>query len=483
MKNLNLYLIMIVAGCLVPSCDGKLDIEPRQELATELVFVNEANLRSALVGAYSAIKGSFGDNEGGELYGGDFNMISELLASDGDNVFFAGSFSTYREVSRRAIFPDNTMIRDNWIRAYDAINTVNNVLANLDLADSQASSDDIEGQAKCIRGMIYFELVRFWSKPWGSGTESTDPGVPLVLDPILTVSDAEALGNIGRSNVAAVYTQVISDLQDAKSLLSEDRNGTDLSSNAASAILSRVYLQQGNYTQAAIEANTVIQRDLYELTATPLAAFNNTANSSEDIFAIQQSTLSNAGTNNGGLTTFYASLNGPGRGDMQVDTLWIASYEAGDLRGGLQTDLSDDATITNVTEMYYEGIGARSGNYMCAKWGNGELNIPVIRYAEMLLTRAEANFEDGTTVGDTPLNDINLIRERAGLDPLITVTLDDIREERMKEFAFEGFALHDMKRWQVPVAGSFTFDANELILPIPERETEVYDISQNDGYN
>ena len=115
------------------------------------------------------------------------------------------------------------------------------------------------------------------------------------------------------------------------------------------------------------------------------------------------------------------------------------------------------------------------------KWGDGNLNVQVVRLTEMLLTRAEANFEEGTSIGAAPLADINVIRERAGLDPLTTVTLDDIREERTKELAFEGFKVHDLRRWQLPIAG-IAFDADELVLPIPERETEVYDIPQNPGY-
>jgi hypothetical protein len=100
----------------------------------------------------------------------------------------------------------------------------------------------------------------------------------------------------------------------------------------------------------------------------------------------------------------------------------------------------------------------------------------------MYLTRAEANFREGTAIGDEPLNDINLIRQRVDLDPLATLTLDDILLERHLELAFEGHLIHDIKRTQSNV-GDLPFDAPELIFPIPLRERNINpDLEQNDGY-
>ncbi len=473
------FVIVLIA------CDGKLDIEPRQRIKSDLVLVNEQNLEAVLFGAYAGLKGTFGTNEGGELFGGDFNLMSEMLATT-DNAVWAGSFSTYREMAAKNLTTTNLVVRDNWIRAYDVINSTNNVLANLNLANTDAKRDEIEGQARAIRAMVYFNLVRLWSRPWGTGTESSDPGVPLVLQPTLTTEDADALKTLGRSTVANVYTQILDDLNQAKSLISTDleNNGSNISTYSVSAILSRVYLQQGNFAMAAEEADRVIASGVYSLAANPLAAFNNAGNTPEDVFAIQQTALSNAGTNNAGLTTFYARLFGNGRGDVQVQQTHLDEYEDGDLRGGLQDNLSSTGTIGGVSSMFYLGVGGQNaGQIQSSKFGDANLNIPVVRLAEMYLTRAEANFEEGTALGDSPLNDINTIRARAGLTPLPgPISIDDIRKERRLELAFEGFRLHDFKRWQLPV-GTLNFDAVELIMPIPEREIEVFDIQQNDGYN
>ncbi len=484
MKN-KYILFFFLVGLLASACNNQLDISPREVIDAEEVFTSADNLEAALGGAYAEFAGVFGGVNtafSGELFGGDFNLMSELLASD-SNLIWGGSFSTYREVGNKAILVNNTLIRNNWLRAYLAINNLNTVLANLDVADSQEQADRIEGEALGLRAMLYFDLVRFWSRPWGTGTEASDLGVPLVLTAIVTTNDAEATADLGRSNVAAVYQQVVDDLERAETLLEPSgANGNFFSTYAASAVLSRVYLQQGNFELAAAKADRVIQSGVYSLVSEPLAAFNNPSNSSEDIFAIQQSTLRNAGANNSGLTTFYARLNGPGRGDMQVQEPHFLLFEAGDLRGGLQDDLPQTATIPDVREMYYIGVGGQnSGQIQCAKYGDPNLNIPTARLAEMYLTRAEANFEAGTSVGAAPVDDINVVRARAGLDPIGAVTQDEIREERQRELAFEGFRLHDFKRWQLQIDG-LPFTDPALVLPIPERELEVYDIPQNEGY-
>ncbi|GJM36493.1 MAG: membrane protein [Saprospiraceae bacterium] len=483
MKNYKIFRLLFLMLILsISACDKKLDISPRQSIETDNVFTSASNLEAALLGAYSEIKGTFGVSFSGELYGGDFNVFSEMLAANG-NVAWGGSFIEYREIFNKAISTTNPEIRNNWIRAYNAINNVNSVLDNLDVVTDPDQRDQIEGEALAIRGMLYFEMVRLWSRPWGTGTESTDPGIPLVLKSINSVADAEATANLGRFTVAQVYTQVIDDLMRAETLLAPfGSNGTRISTYTASAILSRVYLQQSEFGLAAQAADRVISSDLYSLVPSPLSAFNNSANSTEDIFAIQQTALSNAGTNNAGLATFYARLNGSGRGDIQIQESQLALFEAGDLRGGLQEDLPGTATIVNVNQFYYIGVGGQnSGFIQTAKYGDGNLNIPLVRLSEMYLTRAEGNFEAGTNIGSTPLEDINIIRKRAGLDNLTDLSQGDIRLERQKELAFEGFALHDKKRWKMDIA-DLAFDAPELVLPIPERELEVYDIAQNAGY-
>nr|WP_281171861.1 RagB/SusD family nutrient uptake outer membrane protein [Eisenibacter elegans] len=107
----------------------------------------------------------------------------------------------------------------------------------------------------------------------------------------------------------------------------------------------------------------------------------------------------------------------------------------------------------------------------------------IMRLAEMYLIRAEANFRLGTGSGATPLEDLNRIRNRAGLASLLSVTLDNILLERRLELAFEGVRIHDIKRLQ-GVTGTFLWNDNRLVLPIPLRETNANpNLKQNLGHN
>jgi starch-binding outer membrane protein, SusD/RagB family len=100
----------------------------------------------------------------------------------------------------------------------------------------------------------------------------------------------------------------------------------------------------------------------------------------------------------------------------------------------------------------------------------------------MYLTRAEANFRSGTSVGASPLQDVNTIRNRVGLAPLSVVTLDDILRERSLELAFEGHSLIESKRLKKSV-GSLPWNSPKLIMPIPQREMDVNkNLVQNEGY-
>jgi hypothetical protein len=118
------------------------------------------------------------------------------------------------------------------------------------------------------------------------------------------------------------------------------------------------------------------------------------------------------------------------------------------------------------------------------KWNNQFGVVNLIRLAEMYLIRAECNQRLGTTVGDTPLADYNVIHTRAGLDPATSVTLNDILYERRLELAFEGFKIHDMRRLHEDV-GLHSYDDPKLIFPIPAREIQAnpgLKDEQNTGY-
>lgn len=456
MKNLSKSLyILVVASTYLVSCDSKLEIEPRQSISSEVALSTQPDVRNALIGAYTVIAEP-------ALYGTNLVMIPDLYASQG-YVNWTGTFSTYRDISNQSIISTNEDVTRTWTHAYEAINITNTVLGALDVFDDEDDRNEIEGRALFIRGIMHFELVRLYGVPFDNNGNNSGLGVPIVTTPVKSVSDIK--NDVARSTVAEVYTAVENDLKAAATKL----EGTPYL-YAVHGMLSRVYLQQSKFNLARDLANEIIESGEFSLASNLEAPFR-TKNSSEGVFEIQQTEQSNAGSSNDGLATFYSSYvnqtgGDVGRGDLSINNAFYNSYTSSDKRR---------------TTMIYNGDGAKSGLFT-KKWYNYFDNIPIVRLTELYLTRAECNFRLNTNIGDSPLNDINILRERAGIDPLTTITLQAILNERDLELAFEGYRLHDYKRTKRNI-GSMAFSDPKLVFPIPYRERAVNkNLEQNTGY-
>lgn len=462
MKNIKIIIIGLLTLFLLNACDKQLDIEPQQSMDAEKALLTSDNIKATLTGAYVGVRGRY-------TMGSQFNEYSELLASSGD-LQHVGSNREPVEIITKTITVNNAYVANSWIDAYHTINTLNNVLGVIGIVD-EPDRGKVKGEALFLRGWMYFELTRFWGLPYQNGSMNDQPGVPLVLTATTQASQAVP---VARNTVAKCYEQVIEDLTQAKDLLPES-NGFWADSYAASAMLARVYLQQGRYAEAATEANRVIESGKYQLMESPHQAFNNSSNTAEDIFALQNNLTSNSIW----LTERYASLNGMGRGDYQMGPGFFDNFDAGDLRGQIQENTQSSFTWENIDKMYYIGVGSiRSGGINTYKYANYYAAIPIIRLAEMYLIRAESNFiaqSEGSPIAgpNSPLEDVNMVRNRALAEPFTSpIMLEQIRAERYLELCWEGFRLHDLKRYEMNV-GALPYNAGNLILPIPRQEMEI----------
>lgn len=492
MRTIKYFILLGAVGIitLLTACEKYLDLDPELGIDYDQVYTTEEGVKLALDGAYNNLGGA-------NLYAGTSIFQSDLLAANSSTyLVWDGTFVGWRNMYRKMLNPNEGTIAAKWNDAYEAINVCNNVLANLSIISSASERDRVEGEAKFIRGILYFELVRFFAQPYGYTPGNTHLGVPIVLTPVMVFDDVT---EPSRANVGAVYTQILNDLGDAKALLSPGKAGSSrglATSTNASAFLARVYFSMKDWVNTATEATIVINEFGPEaLNVTPRACFNNPGYTSEDVFMIRQNLYSNAGSSNNGIGTFFASMPGYGRGDVRIQSAQIALFEAGDLRGGLE-DNPEARVINEISKMYYWGYGTRAGRRRTTKWGRYDAYINVIRLAEMYLTRAEANFMNvGAPIGDTPLNDLNLIRARAKASLIAgagDITIDLIKMDRYKELCFEGHALHDLKRWGGSVVApsgssyageSIPWDDPRMVYPIPQREIDVNpNLVQNTGY-
>lgn len=448
MKNYRLILSILCTGFLMVSCEDELNLEPEQSISTEVAVSTGENIENILIGTYAEA----GDNVS---YGGDIQILSDLYGFT-DEASWVGTFAQPREVFNKRVFTDNVFVRDIWLNGYQIINQANLVVDYVDLVDEDRQ-ETVEGEAKFLRALTYFDLVRLFGQQYEAGQQNTQLGVPLTLEGITDYSgDLE----VPRNTVEEVYAQVLSDLNDAYELLPPS-NGIFADKYAAQALLARVHLQMGNYEEARDAAHDVIENSGHSLTSTYAAAFNNDVDSSEDVFAFQ--VTSQDGDND--LIIHYADQAAGGRGgDITINPAFIDRFDENDDRGG------------------YFYASAQSGATLTGKYTNQFGNIPVIRLAEMYLIRAEANERLGTEIGQSPLDDINLLRSRANASLLSSVDLEEILEERELELAFEGFLIHDLKRTQRNV-GDLEYDDNALVFPIPQREIDANSLlEQNPGY-
>ncbi|MCC3157322.1 RagB/SusD family nutrient uptake outer membrane protein [Hymenobacter sp. 15J16-1T3B] len=454
------------------ACEKQLDLDPRQSVDAATALDSEAKVGSAVVGLYAKL-------DDPSLYGTQLLLIPEILGGNG-YLSWQGSFTTYRDLLNRTTNSLNGLAESTWRLAYQNINQANLVIDALPVVATPDLKAQYEGEARFIRADMLFELVRLYAQQYNSATAGTELGVPLPLAANRTLTQADT--DLPRATVAAVYAQVITDLEAAIRLLPED-NGTRASKYTAEALLARVYLQQNRYALAAAQAEDVINNSNKALSPTLVAVFRN-RNSSESLFEIQQNDQNNAGTANNGLATLYANIGQLGRGDIRVLGGLVNQYEDSDARG------TDSLTFNFTRKLIYVGDGPTRGSNQLrsGKWTAYGQNIPVIRLAEMYLIRAEGRLAAGNTTG--ALDDVNTVRERSGASELTTISREDIWRERQLELAFEGFRLHDIKRTGQPLeyagaGGTVTVPSNSprLVLPIPQRELNVNPaLTQNTSY-
>lgn len=460
--NLNIkdsIFATIAVGMIAIGCEKKLDVQPYQTLSEDKALLTESDVSGTLVGAYDAVSSA-------AAYGGDMMVLNDLIGNK-TNIAFRGTFAALNDAYNTLMTANNSFAASTWSAAYNTINVSNNVLENISkVTSSTTRKNSVEGQALFLRASMYFELLKLYAKPVGDGDYATNLGVPLILT--ATKAPIKESDYAARATVKAVYDQVIADLVKAESLM-PSTNTKFATKWAAAAQLSRVYLMLGNYTEAASAANRVIAGSGKTLTT----EFKNNwftyinfggVTPNEYVFYIKVTNQDGANSFN----TYYGAPLGAfpgsaGRRDMRIQNTHLDIYEAGDLRRAFFTGTS---SASRYTLKHLDRFG----------------DVPVIRLAEMYLTRAEANFRNNTTVGATPLVDVNLIRKRAGLADLTAVSLEAILKERAAELAFEGINLFESQRLKKSI-GTIAWNSPTLILPIPQREMDVNkQLVQNEGY-
>jgi len=443
------YFRAIALGLLVAtaSCDV-LDVEPQTSLPAQTAFNNKSAAEAGLIGAYSSL-------QSGNYMGLRYFIFADLTA---DNLTHTGTYPSFAQIANRQILPDNTELNNMWNTIYEGINRANNLIAQVPNIEDPAftNKEEVIAQARFLRAYHYFNLINYYGgSPNGYG-KPDGLGVPLRTEPTLAVADAAP---IARASEVEVIAQVMDDLDFAIENLSASAAPGLATQNAAIALKSRVQLYQGNYQEAADLAGELI--DAYTLPEN-YADIYEVRNTSESIWELQFDAV-----NSNSIAFFYFPSALGGRNEVSPSANLSAAHEEGDER----------KDVNNTTSSY-------TAKY--TRISDGTDHVMLIRYAEVLLNRAEALARLDQTEEAEGL--LNMVRMRAGLETYASTSQDDLINQilldRRIELAHEGHRWFDLRRTGTATTVLGITDDRKTLWPIPQREILNSEdlVEQNPGY-
>lgn len=461
---------LAVAGLLgAAACSDFLQVDPVDQLPEERAITGATSARATVLGIYDAM-------QSGDYYGGDFVLLTDVSS---DDVEWTGTFTTYGDAEEHVLRADNGAVEGIYNAMYRAVARANLAIAQLpNLPGLDADErDELLGEAYFLRALVYHDLVRLFG-----GVNAADLGVPLVLAPVDDPAQAKTL----RSTVGQVYTQIMADLAAAQPLLSTN-TPTRATVGAVRALRARVELYRGNWLAAETEATAVINMPAYDLAPSHEAYFDEEGSpSSEDIFKVS-------------FTAVDYSLEGYyylGRYETAPSNALLTACDPGFVPANAANTFAP-AEDRCAWDIYVDrGTSATSGaddtiyGYKFPTTGGAE-DIPVLRLAEMYLIRAEARARQGGAKLITAVDDINVVRARAGATLLNPVgmtqqqIIDAVIHELRLEFMMEGHRWFDLRRTGLigTILTPAELAAGQDRYPIPQSEiTVVPGLQQNPGY-
>lgn len=461
MKNIFKIIGVLTFFLGLSSCsdDNLLNKTPFNKIAEVEAFSTAENIKLSVIGMYeNAAMGLYTGSPRGYVWGAAWVEQNDNRGEDVVNM--ASFYKITYEAEYNSSSANNVYY---WSDGYSLINRANLIIEGVTNAAaegviSQEEADDYIGQAKFFRGITLFELNKMYGRPYS--LEPDHLGAIISDTPVNTEEGLEKARSTGRSTVADVYRFVLDDLNDAESKIQGLHWSDELhvSKEAVIAFKTRVYLHMRDWPNVITEANKLNGK--FALTEAPSGVFDQNLGNGETIFSIDQTGNSNAGVN-GALASQY------GRRELVAispiiwnNTGWLADDKR---RATVDIDaLKEDNPNYEFDPMDSEGIFVRKSDDVLYTNKYRDYNTmsdksPIIRYAEVLLNRAEALAREGDLPG--ALSDLNEVRDRALANPaaqsykaadLATAKsmVEAIILERRIEFLMEGNRYSDIHRLQ-----------------------------------
>ena len=383
--------------------------------------------------------------------GGQMQNLGELLADPLSDP--TGRNDDYTQIYNRRTDFFNGTIDGVYRDAYIAIYRANTLLEKVDGVPgvTEDFSKRVKGESRFIRALNHYMVVRLFAQPYDPNTNNSQLGII-----VKTNTDYEPQP---RNTVDQVYKAIINDLHFARVNL-PPTNDIYATSWAAKALLAKVYFEMANTDSALYYANDVIDNGGFMLDN--LDRFEH-GSSSERIFWVV-STPSINDRRGGGFSGNYRT-DQPSPPTLQVSA---------SLYNYLDADTAD-----NRFKMWLTVINPGESNqyYGTPKFNYEYLDVPVIHLTEMVLIKAECQYEQGL-YGDA-MTTLNQLRLRAGVADYPTnvtqsTAYNNVQFERALEMCFEGDRVFQLKRQGVlgrlqKIRG-VDFDCPGMVLQFPNSE-------------
>ncbi len=474
-------IIYLGSLCLMLfACDGDfLDRDPQDQLTNNNFWENEEQLILAANALYSNVKAK--------------NTVD--MENMGDNTLWP-STTQYQQIGSGNYGPDQTTLNTEWTTQYKGVRQANAFLENYKKADMDSLvAECLAAEVRVIRALMYSYLTAFWGD------------VPLVTT---TLGLDELM--IPRTPKEEVVDFLLEDLEDAARFLpSEIPTGENLgrmSKGAALALKARIALYNNRFEVAEKAAKDVMDLGVYELFTSGDPSRNyydlftdagKLANGNNRETIIARVNLEDVSMHNlsreiqvpdqvvrwnptKSLIDSYLMADGlpidksplydvntyedlfEDRDPRMIQTIlqpgaqWGGRYDGREENDNpgifevpkFQSDRRGAVTLTGYYFTKYVDLGA------VPTYNRDDNDFHLLRYAEVLLTYAEARLEQGTLTQDDVDKTINLLRDRVGMAPMNLAELEanglnireEIRRERRVELALEGQRYFDIKRWE-----------------------------------
>ena len=452
-------ILILLVACATVNCSNFLEVDlPNDQLTADLVFKDAQLAKSAMAGVYRSLE------EKGFLSGSSMGAGVYMGCYADELVSYEVNTSNFAQFYRTTINAQSNVVKTLWNDSYSQIYAINRIIVGLGLSESVSKDvkDRLLGEAYFLRAFLHFYLTEAYGDV-----------------PYIKSVSYEENAVVKKESTAQVLNMALEDLSSAERLLPNSAAaGARLrpTKTAAYALQARIYLYLENWDQAVSYSSKVISQGTYVVETDLSKTFKKESRSS--IWQLEPLKAGN-NTREGALYTILSAP--PSQVSLTLD--FVNSFEVNDARRinwiGSKSDAQQN-TFFFASKYKQAGVTPTTLEHSI-----------VLRVEEQLLIRAEAYLKKQIYTQATA--DLNIIRSRAGLPPLVFANEAQlmaaiISERRHELFTEFGHRFYDLKRlnkldeqmlFYKPQWKSFNRN-----LPLPESELLLNSnlLPQNNGY-